>query len=286
MGNKGRSRQTRTIFFHAGTDTRQKPRDSAGDRASEGDRITHAKAADTRADTHALRNVGADQLHAPLGSFDVLHRSHRLAHDPSQPRLGAHAGPREYLFGALGIRGCGDLLEEIRQLHRAASNRRASAEKREKAAVQEDATLYELVTLARGGDRQAERVLVQLLIPAAQRMAHRVTRLGDFDRADRVGYAIGAAWESIRSFKLHLRRRIHANLTMGMLSILAPEKTQNEKLIHDCTAPVSDEVLEQEAGEWQQPEKPVEVQLAQLFTWAIDTGVLQRDEVALLSTPH
>lgn len=190
---------------------------------------------------------------------------------------------REYLFGALGIRGCGDLLEEIRQLHRAASNRRASADDREKAAVQEDATLYELVALARGGDRQAERVLVQLLIPAAQRMAHRVTRLGDFDRADRVGYAIGAAWESIRSFKLHLHRRIHANLTMGMLSILAPEKTQNEKLIHDCTAPVSDAVLEVEAGECQQPEAPVEVQLAQLFTWAIDTGVLQRDEVALLS---
>lgn len=202
----------------------------------------------------------------------------RLNHDWEHTQA-----PREHLFGALGIRGCGDLLEEIRQLHRLASGRQGSAEAREKAAAQEDATLYELITLARGGDRQAERVLVQLLLPAAQRMAHRVTRLGDFDRADRVGYAIGAAWESIRGFKLHLRRRIHANLTMGMLSILAPEKTQNEKLIHDCTVPVSDEVLVEEAGEWEQPETPVEIQLARLFTWAVDTGVLQRDEVALLS---
>ncbi|WP_036282111.1 RNA polymerase sigma factor [Microbacterium sp. CH12i] len=174
---------------------------------------------------------------------------------------------REHHFGQLGMRVCGELIEEIRNAQ----------------GQTEDALLYELIVLARQGDKVSERVLVQVLIPAAQRMAHRVRSLGDMDRADRVGYAIGKAWEMVGTYKLHLREKVHANLTMGLLSLLTPKKTQYDIVVADRTTPVSDEVLEVVAGEWNEPDAPFEVLAARLFTWAIDTGVLTRDETALLA---
>lgn len=174
---------------------------------------------------------------------------------------------KEYEFGSLGFHTAGALLEQIRTT---------------KGAVQ-DALLYELVTLAHHGDRTAERVVLQSLIPAAQRMAHRVRSLDDFDRHDRVGYAIGAAWESIQKYKLHLHARVMANLTMNMLGILAPEKTANDRLIADKTAPMAADVLEIEAGAWHEPERTPEEQLANLFTWALDIKLVTTDELALLS---
>jgi len=179
----------------------------------------------------------------------------------------ARASHRTHDFGALGVTTGGELLAGIRTSSGAA----------------QDALLHALVEAAHGGDRNAERVVLQALIPAAQRMAHRVRTLDDFDRGDRVGFAIGAAWESIRSYKLHLTRRVMANLTMNMLGLLTPDKTANDRHIADQTIPVSDDVLEVQAGAWQEPEEPAEVQLARLFTWAVDTGVLTRSEVALLS---
>lgn len=147
----------------------------------------------------------------------------------------------------------------------------------------QDEILHALLCLARDGHRPAERLLVQLLVPAARRMAHRVRALDDLDRADRVGFAVGAAWESIRTYRLHLHGRVMANLTMGMLSILAPQVTANDRLIADRTQTVSDDVLEQVSGVWEHPEAAPDVELANLFTWAVDTNVLAPTEVALLS---
>lgn len=191
--------------------------------------------------------------------------------------------PREHYFGALGIRLCGELLEEIHQVHRAARSKQISSSDRDAYLAEEDAILIELISLAHTGDRIAERTLVQLLLPAAQRMAHRVRSLGDMDRADRVGYAISMAWEMISQYKLHLRRRVHANLTMGLLRLLSPKKTQNDTVVSDCTTPVSDDVLEAVAGGWNGPEQPVEVLAARLFTWAVNNGIVTREETALLA---
>ena len=174
---------------------------------------------------------------------------------------------KEHQFGSLGTATSAAILKRIR-----ASKNTA-----------QDAVLYELVTLAHGGDRTAERVLLQALIPAAQRMAHRVRSLDDFDRHDRVGYAIGAAWESIQRYKLHLRGRVMANLTMNMLGILAPEKSANDRIIADRTTPVATDVLEAEAGAWVTPEPTPEERLAELFTCALDNNLVTTEEVALLS---
>lgn len=174
---------------------------------------------------------------------------------------------REHAFGALGSRSCGELLAEIRQAR----------------GEDQDVLLYELLQLAHTGDVVAERLLVQVLIPAAQRMSNRVRSLADLDRSERVGYAIGQAWESMNGYPMHLRRRVHANLTMGLLKRLSPEKTQNDRIVADRTFPIADEALEVAAGSWGGPDKPVEVLAADLFAWAVDTGVLTSDETALLA---
>lgn len=182
---------------------------------------------------------------------------------------------REYLFGALGIRSCDDLITEIR----AGVRRDSSTAQRERT----DVVLYELLTLARSGNRIAERVLVQVLLPAAQRMAHRVRALDGMDRADRVGYAITCAWEVIGvDYKMHLHQRVHANLTMGLLGKLS-ERTPTDKAIHDQTTAVSNEFLEAELDAWTGAEPPVEVLALRLFAWAVDTGALTREETALLA---
>ena len=145
----------------------------------------------------------------------------------------------------------------------------------------QDALLHTLLRLGHDGSTTADRVVLQALVPAAQRIAQRVRSLEDLDRADRAGCAMGAAWESIRTYQLHLQERVMANLTMNLLRFLSPKPTANERLIAARTITVSDEFLETVATAWM-PERTPEVQLANLLTWAIDTRVLTRDEVALL----
>lgn len=149
-----------------------------------------------------------------------------------------------------------------------------------------DELLHDLLCLAHHGDRVSERVLLQLLIPAARSMAHRVHALDELTRNDRVDIAIGAAWESIRHYKLHLRSRVMANLTMGTLSVIAPKPSANDRLIAGLTNCVTDEILEHVAGAWTEPEPSPESELANLLTWAVDTRVVTNAEVALLGRAY
>ncbi len=177
---------------------------------------------------------------------------------------------RVHGFGSFGIMTAGAMLEQARRV------------------VDEDRDelLHELLCLAHRGDRTAERVLLQLLIPAARSMAHRVHALDELSRNDRVDIAIGAAWESIRRYKLHLRARVMANLTMGTLSVIAPKPSANDRLVAGVTSCVTDEVLEHVAGAWTEPEPSPESELANLLTWAVDTHVVTTDEVALLGRAY
>jgi DNA-binding CsgD family transcriptional regulator len=167
--------------------------------------------------------------------------------------------------GAYGRHSGADLLAEIRHNNGAA----------------QDAILHALLCVGRDGSTAADRVVLQALVPAAQRIAQRVRSLEYLDRADRAGYAMGAAWESIRTYRLHLRERVMANLTMNLLRFLTPKPTANERLIAARTITVSDEFLETVATAWM-PELAPEVELANILTWAVNTRVLTRNEVALL----
>ncbi|WP_435740101.1 hypothetical protein [Clavibacter nebraskensis] len=176
-------------------------------------------------------------------------------------------GARISDYGSLGAQRGDVLLEKVRTT----------------TGTGQDELLHALLCLTREEHRAAERLLVQALVPAARRMAHRVRALDELDRTDRVGFALGAAWESIRTYKLHLNRRVMANLTMGMLSILAPATTANDRIIASHTHPVGDDVLEHVAGAWEDPGESPDAQLANLFAWAVDTNVITSSEVALLS---
>jgi DNA-binding CsgD family transcriptional regulator len=146
---------------------------------------------------------------------------------------------------------------------------------------EQDTLLHALLMRGRDGNAQADRVVLQALIPAAQRIAQRVSGLEYLNRADRAGYAVGAAWESIRTYRLYLRDRVMANLTMNMLHLLTPKPTANERLIAARTVTVSDEFLETVPATWTREPTP-EVELADVLAWAVNTRVLNRAEVDLL----
>lgn len=174
-------------------------------------------------------------------------------------------------FGPLGVCSGGELLERIRSL------------RCRKDFVAVDGILYELISQAREGSHCAERVLVQMMIPVAQRMAHRVTTLGDLSRADRVGYAIGCAWEVVREHKMSLHAKIYTNLTHNLLGKLAPRRSANDRDIHDKTATVDGDELTRLGGAAELPAESAEHALARLFTWAVDSAIITSEEVALLS---
>lgn len=178
----------------------------------------------------------------------------------------AEIADRSHEFGSLGFRTPGELLSEIE-----ASTGSA-----------QDELLYELLCLARDGHAAAERTVLQALIPATRRMAHRVRGLEDFERTDRIGYAIGVAWESIRAFRLHLHNRVMANLTMTMLGLLTPDRWGVNQRIAASTITVDDETLERAAGVCSLDFTPAG-ELAELFTWAVNTNVVTPAEVSLLS---
>lgn len=176
-------------------------------------------------------------------------------------------GPRYRDYGPLGLRRGDDLVRVIRT----------------GTAAQQDATAHALLTLAQSGHRDAERVLLQEVTRVARSMAHRVRMLDDMSNGDRVGVAVSAGWEAVSTYPLHLRERVLANLHMRMLSVLSPRMTANDRQITAQTTPVEDDALEHLAPVLAGvPQAPVEVRLADLFTWAVDTRVLNRSEVALL----
>lgn len=145
---------------------------------------------------------------------------------------------------------------------------------------EQDRLLYTLITLAHDGNQAAERVLLQELIAPAREMVHRVTAMDTYSRTDRVNVAIGAAWESIRSYRLHRTAHVRGNLTMETLRLLAPRRPAAEAAAHTIT--VSNEDLAEILGTWD-PEPTPEMELANLFQWARDTGILNREEIALLA---
>lgn len=146
-----------------------------------------------------------------------------------------------------------------------------------------DEIAYQLLTAARAGNRDAERALVQALIPVARRMAHRLRTLDDYDWGDRVSVAIVAAWEAVRTFKLRYRTRVWANLTMTLLDRLTPYRTANQRHVDDQTIVVDHNVMVEIVDADPAAAASPEAKLAVLFTWAVDTGILTRDDVALLS---
>ena len=142
----------------------------------------------------------------------------------------------------------------------------------------QDTQLHQLLTLTRNGDRHAERVLLQYLLPHAILLARSTRALFQLAPVDRIGVAITASWEVIRTYPLHRTSRVSSNLKLEALRCVSPRRPAGDEI------PTADDKLDTMAA--MHPEYPSdtpEARVIELFTWARDTGVLSRDEIMLLA---
>lgn len=143
---------------------------------------------------------------------------------------------------------------------------------------EQDALLHQLLVLTREGDRHAERVLLQYLLPHAILLARSTRTLFQLAPVDRIGVAIAASWEVIRTYPLHRTSRVSSNLKLEALCCLSPRRAAGEEI------PTADDKLEMIAAVHPEyPSETPEARVIELFNWARDTGVLSRDEISLLA---
>lgn len=148
-----------------------------------------------------------------------------------------------------------------------------------------DRLMLALVIAVQDGDRLAERVLLNHLIPNAIHHARSCRGLRSLSPADAVGTSIGATWEAIKQYKTHRTRAVRANLGMEALSII----TTRLGTAVDVEYPTDDATLEVEvsrttvasvAPQWGDD---TDRDLVEVLRWAIETGTLDREEVRILA---
>lgn len=174
-------------------------------------------------------------------------------------------------FGNLGTLTGADALDVIRSAGRS----RVANEPSE-----QDTLLHGLLLEARSGVKQCERLLLQYLVPIAAALASR-TRFENMATADKVGFAIGIAWETIGSFNLKLTARIHSNLSFAILHALTPHCRSKDALTSNEVTTTNDEVFFEVVSDIHDLAPAQE--LAHIFSWAINTGTCTNDEIALLA---
>lgn len=148
-----------------------------------------------------------------------------------------------------------------------------------------DRLMLALVLAVQDGDRLAERVLLNHLMPNAIHHSRTCRGLRSLSPADAVGTSIGATWEAIRQYKTHRARSVRANLGMEALSII----TTRLGSAVDVEYATEDAALEVEVSrtaisaftpQWGDD---ADRDLVEVLRWAIETGVLDRDEVRILA---
>lgn len=140
---------------------------------------------------------------------------------------------------------------------------------------QADAVLVALVRRALAGEGLAARVLLQLLLPGARRLARRWWALGDED--ERAAAAVSAVWARIRSYPLERRpARIAANILMDAAADLRRSLRHGDRCV-----PVADLRSRQDAGAVDSSHPAVE--LAEVLVDAVDAGVITRADAELIA---
>ena len=131
-----------------------------------------------------------------------------------------------------------------------------------------DGALHALLQIAQSTDRDSQlaaRILLQVMLPAVCGLlaGNRGRRVRD------AGEAIDALWTTIRTYPLHRRRKVTANLYMEMIGILAASARKiTEVPIHEHAAPL--------------PAPNASAELLDLLMWAVQLDVLDRPTAQLL----
>ncbi len=191
---------------------------------------------------------------------------------------------REHDFAGIGVRTCGHLEAEIR------SAKRTPAGPEGTGPSEQDRLLHALLAAAHNGDRTAERVVLQFMLPKAVHLARscrglRALTINTGTAFDAVSTAIGAAWESIATYPLNRTERVQANLNMDALLIVnkTMRNVDDEENVDTADLEVTLELqgkstpFEPEWGDSSFHD------LVTVLQWAIDAEALTPDEVRILA---
>ena len=185
--------------------------------------------------------------------------------------IDVHAG-RIHDFGPLGRHTAGDLLEQLRDMKKAESDR----------------ALHSLLVLGHAGDALAERVVLQAMLPKAAALGRTCAGLRPLSPQEAERTALGAMWESIRTYPIRRTNSVAGNLALNALSIItasypaaAPKGFEEEaRETSEIEEALNRDVATDDEPSWGDSSFH---DLVTVLRWAIDTGALTRDEVAILA---
>lgn len=178
-----------------------------------------------------------------------------------------HLAHATHDYGAIGILTGEELLELVQ---------------RPQPVDDRDQILITLLELDRSGHAQAGRVLLQAFLPLAIRQARTsgaTNELWKHSRADAVATQISALWEVIHTFPLHRRSSVAGNIRKEALKIL--HSSLGHHVGKEFT--VSEGFLEHLVNQDAEVQDDAFRDLVTIFTWAIEAGILSRDEIKLLA---
>lgn len=178
---------------------------------------------------------------------------------------------RMHDFGDLGYVHVGQLEEHIHSASRDEANR----------------ILRTLIELGHAGDKLAERLVLQVMLPKASALAKTCTGLRALTHVEAQWSAVGAMWEAVRTYPLHRTSSVVGNLALNALEIIrrdyrAPAPKGFEELTvtdEDLESLLNDGAPEADEPTWGDTAFH---NLVKVLTWAVETGTLTRDEVAIL----
>ena len=148
---------------------------------------------------------------------------------------------------------------------------------------EQDEILTALLDAVSDGEEAAERTLLQLLVPAVDRVAIGARLLAEYSAADRSGLVIAAVWEAIRCSPSHpVRRHVYVTYRRASTSLLAPRRSEQQCALDAATDSVDTAVLVDLAGAAVAAPVPAELRLARLLAAAVRARVVTAEEVELL----
>lgn len=135
-----------------------------------------------------------------------------------------------------------------------------------------------LIALAQAGDRDAERVLVKMMMPKAFSLGRQRSRTQHIPLSEALDAAISAIWEAVRTYPVaRLPRSVFGNIGFRALNLLAKDFGKPEDTV---------EFNEAFASAISPNERTPEEEVAELLNWALDSRSLSRKQVRILSVWH
>lgn len=142
-----------------------------------------------------------------------------------------------------------------------------------------DATLIALLREHHAGNPIAARIVVQAFLPAAISHAHRsrsTRAMWRHNPEDAIVTTISALWEAVHTYPLEKTMNVAGNLRWALTSIVHTSFSG-----HENELAVTDEQLD-ELVEPRETEDAFK-ELITIFTWAVETGAITREEIQLLA---